>query len=79
MILVTCRELTEMATSRKEGRLRGSDRAGVQLHLAWCSRCRRYLEQMDLTVEALHELEPEPVPEAAEAALLAAFERTRRR
>ncbi|HZO12722.1 MAG TPA: hypothetical protein VFB62_05680 [Polyangiaceae bacterium] len=74
-MIVTCRELTEMSTDKKEGKLTRAQRLAVALHLAWCRRCKRYLEQVDLTVDALHRLRDEPVSSSARRALRARFRR----
>jgi anti-sigma factor RsiW len=72
-MLVTCRQLTEMVTDKKEGKLSSEQQAGYALHLSWCDRCRRYIQQMDLTMEAVKRLPDEPVPEEVRSALLARF------
>jgi len=68
-MIVTCRDLTELVTDRKEGKLSAWKRAGCALHLAWCTRCRNYIAQLDLTVEALKRIPREEVPDAMRAAL----------
>ena len=74
-MIVTCRELTEMSTDKKEGKLTRAQRLAVALHLAWCRRCKRYLEQLDLTVEALNRLPGEPVSAAVRQKLRERFRR----
>ncbi len=76
-MIVTCVELTEAATNHKEGALQRLDRAALRVHIAWCSRCRRYLQQMDLTVEALGAMRAEPAPESVHADLLEKLRRRR--
>ena len=77
MIVVTCRKLTELATKRQEGDLPLLDRAGVRIHLAWCTRCRNYLAQLDLTVATVAATPAEPVSEDVHAQLMAQFRRRR--
>ncbi|NUO49430.1 MAG: hypothetical protein HOV80_11295 [Polyangiaceae bacterium] len=76
-MIITCRELTEAATDKKEGALSGVDRAALRVHLAWCTRCRRYLEQMDLTVDVLGAMPSEPAPEDVHAQLLEKLQKNR--
>jgi len=70
---MTCQELSEIVTDYLEGAMPLPDRLQFDRHLAVCPECRRYVEQMKQTVEALGELPPEPIPPAVEAALLAQF------
>lgn len=73
--MLSCREITELATAYTEGALSFTDRWSVRLHLAMCGHCRRYVKQLRLTVSALGRVPrpaPEPSPEAREA-LLKAF------
>jgi hypothetical protein len=72
-MIVTCRDLTELVTDKREGKLGRMQRAGCALHLLWCSRCRNYVRQMNLTIEALKHLPPARVPDDTRAALLARF------
>lgn len=77
-MIVTCRDVTEAATAKKEGALGALDRSALMVHLAWCSRCRTYLSQMDVTVEALRALPKQAAPEAIHTALLEKFGRRRK-
>ena len=76
-MIITCRELTEAATDKKEGALDGLDRAALRVHLAWCTKCRRYLEQMDLTIDVLGAMPNEPAPEDVHAALAEKLRKSR--
>jgi predicted anti-sigma-YlaC factor YlaD len=78
VIIITCKELVELATDKKEGTLRPMQSAGITLHLAWCTSCRTYLRQMDLTVETTREIGAEHVGDDVRAALLEQFKRSRR-
>lgn len=74
-MLVTCRQLTEMVTDKKEGKLSSAQQSDYEHHLSWCHRCRTYIEQMDLTMGAVKRLPDDPVPEGLRGALLARFRR----
>lgn len=78
-MIVTCRQLTEMITDQKEGKLSSLQRAGYALHLAWCRGCRAYVEQMNWTLAAMKELPDEPVPDEARADVIAQFRQLRNR
>jgi len=71
---VTCREFVELVSAYWEGALSEERMELVEEHLVICDSCKTYLEQMELTVEALPEAGGrEPVPEETERVLLSAF------
>ena len=70
---LSCRELVELVTDYFEGALAPAERARFEQHLAACSGCTRYVEQLRATVSTVGRLEPDAVPPDAEAALLEAF------
>jgi anti-sigma factor RsiW len=70
---LTCQELVELVTDYLEERLPAAERARFEAHLADCSACRTYLEQMRQTVQALGMLPEDSLSPAARDALLAAF------
>ncbi|WP_437781664.1 anti-sigma factor family protein [Sorangium sp. So ce1097] len=74
-MLVTCCQLTEMITDRREGALSSEQEEGCAQHLSWCERCRTYLRQMDLTIHALRGIPGEPLHDEVRAALFAQFQR----
>lgn len=74
-MIVTCRKLTEMITDHKEGKLSSMQQAAYSLHLLWCRHCRAYVQQMNLTIDALKDLPDDPVPSDVHVALLAEFRR----
>ncbi|KYF72493.1 anti-sigma factor family protein [Sorangium cellulosum] len=76
-MVVMCCQLTEMITDRREGALSSEQEAGCAQHLAWCDRCRTYLKQMDLTIDALKGIPGEPLHDEVRAALFAQFQRRR--
>jgi predicted anti-sigma-YlaC factor YlaD len=69
--MLTCKEVTELATDYMEGQVSIGTRFWFVLHLARCAACRAYMRQMRLTVSLLRRLGNEPAPAPAE--LLAMF------
>ncbi|MEO1172377.1 MAG: hypothetical protein AAFX94_10035 [Myxococcota bacterium] len=49
------------------------DRLKFQLHIALCPHCRRYIRQMQATVDALGYMPPDAIPESMENDLMAVF------
>ena len=71
--MLTCKQMTEMATDRAEGYLQPPERERFDRHLAGCDGCRAYVKQLELTTQALRRL-PEPeIPSALDDALMAQF------
>jgi anti-sigma factor RsiW len=75
---LTCRELVELVTEYLEGTLSATDRARFESHLDTCSHCRRYVEQMRLTIRATGTLSDETISPEGRDALLEAFRGWRR-
>jgi predicted anti-sigma-YlaC factor YlaD len=65
--------MTDLVTEYLEARMPLMDRARFQMHLGMCSRCRRYLRQMKLSVRTLGMLQPESVPPQVMDELLTRF------
>jgi Putative zinc-finger len=73
-VMVTCKQITEMATDRTEGSLGFLDRLRFDRHLARCGGCRAYVGQLEATIRALRRLpEPEISPRLNDA-LMAQFD-----
>jgi anti-sigma factor RsiW len=70
---LTCQELVELVTDYLEGALSPAERARFDAHLAGCTGCRRYLEQMRQTIATLPRLTEETIQPDAKEALLRAF------
>jgi predicted anti-sigma-YlaC factor YlaD len=68
-----CRGVVEVATDYLEGALSASDALLIDRHLASCEGCRRYLEQMRVTIDTLGRLREDDVPAEVRERLLAAF------
>jgi predicted anti-sigma-YlaC factor YlaD len=60
--MLSCKELTELATDYLEQDLPWRDRLSVQVHLWMCRHCRRYLDQMRQAIGLLRRLPTEPAP-----------------
>jgi predicted anti-sigma-YlaC factor YlaD len=74
---MTCQELVELVTDYLEGVMPAGDRARFEEHLAICSGCQTYLDQMRQTMRLVRDAEQlEQRPEVA--ALMAAFRDFRR-
>ena len=70
---MVCQELVELATAYLDGALAPADRARFEAHLAACSHCRIYLEQMRATIRALGRLGEDDLAPDARETLLRAF------
>ena len=68
-----CQDLVELVTDYLEDRLSPVDRTRFEAHLAVCSACGTYLEQIRRTIGALGCLPEESLSVEAREALLAAF------
>jgi len=61
--MLSCRDISTLATAYTEGTLSFRQRLGFRLHLAMCEFCRRYLRQLKATVGALRDMPtPATVP-----------------
>jgi anti-sigma factor RsiW len=70
---LACRELVELASDYLDGVLTPAAAAVVEAHLAACDDCRRYLEQLRLTIRGLGHAPPEEFPAGAREELLRRF------
>jgi predicted anti-sigma-YlaC factor YlaD len=75
--MLTCRELTELATDYLERDLPWSARLRVQVHLWMCIHCRTYVDQMRKVIALLRRLPTEQAPPQLLEALLAQFREMR--
>ena len=69
----TCKELVAVASDYLEDRLRPSERARLEEHLAECVGCTTYLAQMQRTITLTGELREEHVPAEGVERLLGVF------
>jgi hypothetical protein len=62
--VLKCRELAELVTPYLEDALPLRARLAARLHLFLCAACRRYVEQMRLTIRFLGSRSPPSSPES---------------
>jgi anti-sigma factor RsiW len=74
-----CQELVELVTDYLEHRLPDRKRVRFEAHLAQCSGCRTYLEQMRQTIRTMGRLPSESIEPAARDRLLEVFRDWKRR
>ena len=70
---LTCSELVELVTDYLEGALPSELHDRFERHIAHCSGCQTYLQQMRATIRATGTLTVESVTPDAESTLLDAF------
>ena len=70
-----CREMTELSTDYAEGTLSWRGWLGARLHLAMCSLCRAYYDQLEKSRRLLRGRELAGPPPSVEARLLASLPR----
>lgn len=70
---LTCQELVELVTDYLEDRLAASERRRFEGHLANCTGCTNYLDQMRRTIGLLRQLGEEALPPGAREVLIGAF------
>jgi anti-sigma factor (TIGR02949 family) len=68
-----CRDVVEVVTDYLDGALSPSDTMLIDRHLDSCEGCRRYLQQMRITIDTVGRLGEDAVPAEMRERLLAAF------
>ena len=71
---LVCRDAVGLMTAYLEGALSAGDRTRFEAHLARCTACTAYLDQMRVSVAALG-LEPDEVPDTVLDELVELFRR----
>jgi anti-sigma factor RsiW len=69
----TCQDLVELVTEYLEGTLPPALRASFDLHIAECTSCREYLEQIRTTVALTGAVAAQDLSPGARDALVDAF------
>jgi len=72
--MLTCKEITQLATAYAEGQLRLMDRIRFRLHIGMCRNCRTYVRQLRATARSLGRLPAPEIPPELEGELLRRFE-----
>lgn len=75
---LNCKEAVERFTDLIESALTPEEREEIERHLAGCSGCRNYLEQLRITIRILRKFIPEEQVDAVGQALLRELEAARR-
>ena len=70
--MLRCRDISDMATDFIESSLPWPRRAGMLFHLAYCSACRAYMNQLEMTRRLLAKAQLAPPDAATEQAIVAA-------
>ena len=70
---LTCQGLAELITDYLEDMLTPEDRARFTQHVAICTNCSIYVEQMRATIAASGVVPVEQLPASTRASLLATF------
>lgn len=71
---LTCKEIVELVTDYLEDSMPAQDRSRFEAHLAGCSGCTTYLEQIRQTIGLTGKLTEAQLSPEMEQALLSAFE-----
>jgi len=71
---IRCDRLVELVTDYLEGALDEATMAEFEAHLALCSGCAEYLDQIRSTARSLGQIRLDRLSDLARARLLAAFE-----
>lgn len=74
--MLSCKELTELATDYLEDDLAWRARLRIRVHLWMCGHCRRYVDQMRKVVALLKRLPTEPIPSNLLETLMPQFRET---
>jgi anti-sigma factor RsiW len=75
---MACQELVEVITDYLEGSLCAQDVRRLEAHLARCTPCQTYVEQMRLTLRAVGRLSSEELSPHTRNQLVEAFRSWRR-
>jgi anti-sigma factor RsiW len=74
---IVCRQAVELVTDYLEDALPERDRARFEAHLADCPHCRRYLEQIRVTIAAIGRVEPDTLDPEVRDELVGLYRRWR--
>ena len=70
---LSCQQVVELVTDYLENALLPGMRKRLEEHVAECPGCENYIEQMQLTIDILHQIARAPVFPATQQDLLQLF------
>jgi hypothetical protein len=70
---ISCSEIVELVTEYVEGGLSTEDRDRFEEHIAFCTPCLTYLDQMRQTVAGIGAIDPDELSPGLQASLVEAF------
>lgn len=74
---LVCRDAVALMTDYIDGVLAATERARLEAHLAGCPHCSEYLDQLQMTRDALGRVEPDDVDPAVLDEFVALYRRWR--
>jgi hypothetical protein len=76
--MLSCKDVTEHANAYLEKELSITKRLSMRMHLFMCVNCRRYMDQLHVTIQTLGRMKKqEPVDDAYSKHLLECFKNER--
>ena len=75
---ITCRQLVELITDYLDDRMPVEQRLRFEQHIAYCSPCAAYLEQIRQTISVTGALREDDLDQQARDAMLSVFRDFRR-
>ena len=74
--MLSCKDVTEEANSYIDDELPFMKRISVRMHLFICKNCRRYMDQLHLTVQTLGQIyTPESISEERSQKIVECFKK----
>lgn len=70
---LACKQFVELVTAYFDNALPEADRVRFEAHLAECPHCKRYLNQMQVTVKLVGRLSEAQLPQQVRSHLLECF------
>lgn len=75
---ITCKDLVELVTAYLDDRMPAEQRLRFEEHIAFCSTCAAYLEQMRQTITVTGRLREDDLDQESRDAMLSVFRDFRR-
>jgi anti-sigma factor RsiW len=70
---LSCQQVVVLVTDYLENALLPESRRRLEAHVAECPGCQNYIEQLQMTIDMLHQIAQEPVFPATKQELLQLF------